>query len=151
MLKTTYDGKELTHRWLWSIVEAEAAIAKQRERNWLKPAAVAMVFAFHTVEAYLNYVGETLAPAIWRDERNFFRRPPYRGLNGKLRKVMELVGMAWPQPVNRPLQSILELKPLRDLIAHSRSEEIVGTVFHSEDELSFPPPSKLISNDRPEG
>jgi hypothetical protein len=48
-----------------------------------------MVFGFQTVEAYLNFVGERLAPEIWDDERNYFRREPYRGWDGKLRKVMD--------------------------------------------------------------
>jgi hypothetical protein len=64
MLKTTYEGKELIHRRLWDIVEAEAKLATEKEQGWADPTLVAMVFAFHTVEAYLNYVGETLAPEV---------------------------------------------------------------------------------------
>ncbi len=145
MLTTTYDGKELMHRQLWKIVEAEAALAEGRQRYWRNPAIVAMVFAFHTVEAYLNYVGETLAPEIWRDERTFFQKNPYRGWNGKLRKVMELVSMPWPDEANRPLRTVLELKQLRDLIAHGKSEKLTGAVTHDDDSLSSVPPSTLVS------
>ena len=87
MLKTTYEGKELIHRRLWEIVEAEATLATELDEGWRNPTLVAMVFAFHTVEAYLNYIGELLAPDIWKDERNFFRREPYRGWDGKLDEV----------------------------------------------------------------
>jgi hypothetical protein len=93
MLKTISEGETLPHRELWEIVEEQATLAREREQEWSKPALIAMVFGFHTVEAYLNYLGECLAPAIWQDERNYFRREPYRGLDGKLRKVMELVGL----------------------------------------------------------
>lgn len=107
MLRTTDDGRELFHRHLGTIVEAEAKRADEAEREWRNPTVVAMVFAFHTVEAYLNYVGEQLDPKLWRDERNSFRNEPYRGWEGKLRKIMELVALAWPEPVERPLKTVL--------------------------------------------
>jgi hypothetical protein len=145
MLKTRFHGKELIHRHLWEIVEAEAKLANAQDRGWRNPTLVAMVFAFHTVEAYLNYVGECLAPEIWKDERNFFRKEPYRGWDGKLRKVMELVCLPWPEPVARPLRTILELKQLRDLIAHGKSEPLTGEVIHAHDTLSPFPLSTLDS------
>jgi hypothetical protein len=46
-----------------------------------------MVFAFHTLDAYLNYAGEHLAPEIWQNEGEFFAKQPYRGFDGKIRKV----------------------------------------------------------------
>jgi hypothetical protein len=59
---------------------------------------------------------EELAPEIWQDERSFFRREPYRGWEGKLRKVMELVTLPWPDQFTRRLKTIPELKQLRDPI-----------------------------------
>lgn len=132
MLKTTSEGEALPHRFLWEIVEEQAKLASDREREWSKPALVAMVFAFHTVEAYLNFVGERLAPEVWRDERNYFRREPYRGWDGKLRKVMELVGMPCPDLVKRPLKTILELRELRDLIAHPKPEKLTREIVHDD-------------------
>jgi hypothetical protein len=145
MLKTTYEGKELIHRHLWEIVETEAKLANEREQGWRSPTLVAMVFAFHAVEAYLNYVGEQLAPEIWKDERNFFRKEPYRGWDGKLRKVMELVNLPWPEPAVRPLKTILELKRLRDLIAHGKSERLTGEAAHASGTLPPLPSSTLLS------
>jgi hypothetical protein len=132
MLKTTSEGQTFPHRLLWEIVEEQARFAGAREREWSKPALVAMVFAFHTVEAYLNFAGDHLAPEIWQDERNYFRKEPYRGWDGKLRKVMELVGMPWPEPIERPLKTILELRELRDLIAHPKPEKLTSEILHVE-------------------
>lgn len=140
-LITTYDGKELLHRRLWQIVEEQAQIAQERERGWSRNTLVALVFAFHTIEAYLNYVGEKLAPEIWEDERNFFHKEPYRGWEGKFRKVLELVDLPW-KPNDPPLRPILELKKLRDLIAHGRSERMQGQIIHDvHAEMPFPTPT----------
>ena len=143
MVKTTFEGEELPHRLLWEIVEEQVTLASEREQGWSKPALVAMVFAFHAVEAYLNFIGERLAPQIWQDEQNYFHKEPYRGWNGKLRKVMELVGLPWPQPVSQPLSTIIELKDLRDVIAHAKPERFTGEIDHAEDTLSLFYVSKL--------
>lgn len=129
MLKTTYQGEEILHRLLWHIVKEESERAAALERGWFHPSAVAMVFAFHTIEAYLNYVGERLAPDIWKDERNYFRKQPYRGWEGKLRKVLELTGLPW-NPGHRPLSTVLQLRELRDLIAHGKPEKLSAEVLH---------------------
>lgn len=142
MLKTTFQGAEIIHRILWKIVEREAEDANNTSEGWFYPALVAMVFAFHTVEAYLNYVGERLDPSIWTEEREYFRNEPYRGSEGKIRKVLELVGLTWSPQVG-PLKTVLELKKLRDLIAHGKSEKISGTAIHSDDTVAATPESTL--------
>ncbi len=131
MKKTTYKGEHILHRQLWQIVAEEAERATVLDREWFNPSLVAMVFAFHTVEAYLNYLGERLAPEIWKDERDYFRKEPYRGFEGKLRKITELVGQSWTPP-DRPLATILELKQLRDFIAHGKPEKLRGVISHPD-------------------
>ena len=69
--------------------ETDGVLANHR----YNPTVVAMVFAVHTVEAYRNFIGECLDPADWADERNYFRNEPYRGFEGKVKKVLELVGL----------------------------------------------------------
>jgi hypothetical protein len=130
MLKTTVNGQSLLHRELWRVVEMQAKLSDERKVGSFYTDLVAMVFAFHTVEAYLNFVGGHLAPEIWKDERNYFRNKPYRGFEGKLRKVMELVGLPWSEPADRPLKTVLELKELRDLIAHAKPEKFKDPVYH---------------------
>jgi len=142
MLKTTYEGEEILHRLLWHIVEEESERAAMLARGWFNPSAVAMVFAFHTIEAYLNYVGERLAPDIWKQERNYFRREPYRGWEGKLRKVLELAGLTW-NPGERPLSTVLQLRQLRDLLAHGKPEKLEGEFLHPAGTESPTPVSTL--------
>jgi hypothetical protein len=131
MLLTSFEGEDFPHRLTWSIAEEQAKLATEREQGWSGPALVAMVFAFHTVEAYFNFVGERLAPDVWKDERTFFSTEPYRGWGGKLRKVLELVDLPLV-PDSRPQKTIFELKQLRDLIAHGKPEKPSGVLHHPE-------------------
>lgn len=138
MLETKIDGESFLHRELWRVVEMQSEIVKDRqERDAFSTDLIAMVFAFHTVEAYLNFLGGLLAPEIWKNERKYFRKEPYRGFEGKLRKVMELVSLEWDES-NRPLKTILELKDLRDSIAHPKPEKVSGTVTVQGTEVPFP-------------
>jgi hypothetical protein len=144
MLKTTFDGEEIVHRLLWTIVKEQAEETEKRAEGWFYPGIVARVFAYHTIEAYLNYVGERIAPEIWEDEWNYFRKDPYRGAVGKLRKVMDLVGMSWT-PDDRPLKTVLALKEVRDLIAHGKPEKLRGEVIHPLD-TQAPYPFSALHN-----
>lgn len=125
LIHESYAGEEVMHRRLWRIATENADIALKSGEEYLNPLLISKVFAFHTLEAYLNYVGERIAPEIWEDERNYFHRKPYRGWDGKLRKVMELVGLPYDarQP---PLSRVLKLRDFRDRIVHGRSQSIVG-------------------------
>jgi hypothetical protein len=114
-------GIQYTHRLLWQVVEDQAEIARTRERDWFGPSLVAMVFAFHTIEAYTNFAGEVVAPDIWAKERDYFRNQPYRGWDGKMRKLLELVAIEW-RPDTRPFSTVVRLKTLRDAIAHGKAE-----------------------------
>lgn len=128
MLETKFEGEDLPHRLMWAIVSEHAELARQRQRDWSQPALVAMVFAFHAAEAYLNYVGLKIAPEIWENEREHFKKS---GFPGKLREVMERVELTWA-PGRRPLQTVLQLKKLRDAIAHGKPERRAGRVKHEE-------------------
>lgn len=145
MLNTVYNGAELTHRLLWRVVEQNAKIASELPEGWLYPILVCEVFAFHTIEAYINFIGERIAPEIWADERNNFREEPYRGWDGKLRKILELVSLSFDYD-SRPMTTIVKLRFIRDLIAHGKTETIAGVLVHLPDAAPpILPPSKLTA------
>ena len=112
------------------MVQREAELADAEEQGSFYHNLVALVFASLAVEGNINYAGARLAPEAWKDERKYFSQEPYRGLTGKLKKVSELVSVTW-DPEAKPLKSILELKNLRDLIAHAKPEKHEGTLDHS--------------------
>lgn len=132
--RTTIEGQRFLHKELWRVVERQLTYSDANPKGAFYDDMVAMVFASHAFEAYLNYVGQLLAPAIWADERNFFRREPYRGFDGKVRKVLELVGVTEPDRSVRPYKTVWSLKGLRDLMAHAKPENLLLDVDHPVDE-----------------
>ncbi|UUZ71544.1 hypothetical protein LP415_21790 [Polaromonas sp. P1(28)-8] len=133
-VRTTVEGERFVHKELWRIVMRQLEHSKKNPSGAFYDDLVAMVFAFHALEAYLNYVGDHLAPDIWKDERNFFRGEPYRGFGGKIKKVLELVGIPEPPRDVPPYSTIWLLKDLRDLMAHGKVEKYSGVIEHGDDE-----------------
>ena len=135
-VRTTVEGERFIHKELWRVVMRQLDHAKRVPAGAFYDDLVAMVFAFHALEAYLNYVGGKLAPNIWKDERNYFRKEPYRGFHGKIRKLFELAGLPEPARDTRPYSTVWLLKDLRDLMAHGKVEKISDVFDHSRDEES---------------
>jgi hypothetical protein len=125
-LEATYVGEQFVHRLLFvAYRRKESKRATEFEgEGWSFTSLFAMVFAFLTVEAYLNYVGERLAPEIWERERTFFRKG---GFNGKLLKVRQLVDA----PDEPHFQALAEVKELRDRIAHGKPQKLSGGELHA--------------------
>ena len=131
---TLTEGTHFLHKELWRIVGRQLDHGMAQPTGSFYDNLVAMVFALHTLEAYLNFVGDLLAPDTWKDERKFFRIEPYRGFDGKLRKVLELVGISEPARDIRPYSTVWFLKDFRDLISHAKPERFKSTKDHSVDE-----------------
>lgn len=136
LVTTTIEGERFVHKELWRVVLRQFEHAKKVPRGAFYDKLVAMTFTFHALEAYLNYVGEKLAPDIWKDERNYFKRTSYRGFDGRIRKVFELADLVEPSRDERPYKSVWLLKGLRDLMAHGKTEKIEIVFEHGADEDS---------------
>jgi hypothetical protein len=132
--RTQVDGERFIHKELWRVVGRQLDRSAQFPQGSMYDDMIAMVFAFHAFEAYLNYVGEHLAPEIWKDERKFFQGNSYRGFDGKVRKVLELCEIAEPARDGQPYSTVWLLKDLRDVVAHGKVERVTGVVEHSIDE-----------------
>jgi len=130
LLRTDIEGEVFVHRQLWRVVLRQVDRAAATPKGAFLDDLVTMVFAFHTLEAYLNFVGERLDPHLWKNERDFFRREPYRGFEGKVRKVLELTDLPEPSRSSRPYGTVWLLKELRDLIVHAKPEKFSRTVYH---------------------
>jgi hypothetical protein len=133
IVKTSADGETHTHRVLWSACQRQLEHANKVKKGSWYFYLPAMLMAYFVFEAYINYLGERLAPKLWEDERNHFRKPPYVGTSGKFLKLCEIHNVTFPEKGERPYQSIKTLKNLRDIIAHGKPEKYDLTVQHPDD------------------
>ena len=83
--------------------------------------------AYFTFEAYLNFVGSSVEPAAWKNERKFFSKKPYRGTQGKLKLLCEKYEIKL-NPDERPYLTIRELGCLRDYLAHGKPDRYMSEV-----------------------
>lgn len=127
-------SEEYLHKTAWSVVTRQIEHADANPTGALYDDLVAMVFAFHCMEGYLNFVGEKIAPDLWADERTRFRST---GITGKLRAICERCGIDVPEKGRRPYSTVSELKKLRDCMAHPKTHKVSSRVEFVEDK---PPP-----------
>jgi hypothetical protein len=130
MRRTSIEGEVFLHKELWRVVNRQIERAETNPVGAFYDDLVAMVFAFHTLEAYLNCAGERIAPEFWKDERVHFRST---GFAGKLRKILELCNVPEPDKNTRPYSTVWQLKILRDRIAHARPERFSDDFVDAND------------------
>ena len=118
-----------TYRDIWRAVEIqkrmEVATAINDERRTLRLSS--MLLLFMSFEAYLNHLGEIIAPEIWKNERiNFNGRTEiggekYPGPIGKYTYLQRSCGISDDSVVTE-IGIVKELKKFRDLLAHGKTE-----------------------------
>lgn len=128
------EGEEYLHKAVWRVVQRQIEYAEANRQGALYDDLVAMVFAFHALEGYLNYVGEKIAPDLWRDEKTQFSE---NGVIGKLAAICERCGLGSPDYGKRPYGTLSQLKKLRNGMAHPRTRKTGGKVEYDERK---PPP-----------
>jgi hypothetical protein len=146
-LVTEISGEIFLHRHVWRVVERQLEHAHANPTGSFYDHLVVMVFAFNTLEGYLNYVGSHLAPTLWEDERN---EKSIRSFSGKAAKVFDLCEIPEPDKAVRPYKTIWELQVLRDKIAHPKPIPFRKKFHYTEEELApspnyIPPLDELIS------
>jgi hypothetical protein len=90
-----------------------------------------MVMAYFTFEAYLNFVGSSVEPDAWKDERKFFSKQPHRGTDGKLKFLCEKYQIK-VDPNKRPYLTVQEAGWLRGYLAHGKPDRYVSEVDAEE-------------------
>ena len=63
------------HRLLWECCLRQSEVAEIARKDKSGPLYFelsAMLMAYFTYEAYLNFLGERVAPEAWKDERTYF-------------------------------------------------------------------------------
>jgi hypothetical protein len=128
------EGYEYLHKTVWRVVQRQIEYAETNPQGALYDDLVAMVFAFHAMEGYLNYVGGKIASDLWRDEKTQFSE---NGVISKLAAICERCGLGSPDYGKRPYGTLSELKKLRNAMAHPRTRKTARMVEYDERK---PPP-----------
>ena len=134
LIKTEINGEGSMHRQLWTICQHQLRQADAEQRGAFTFYAGAMLFAYFTYEAYLNFLGDRIDHETWENERAFFQKPPYRGIEGKLKKLAE-VSQFVVEKGKRPYQNISELTEFRHLMTHGKPDKYQKTTTHPDDRM----------------
>jgi hypothetical protein len=153
IVETEIRGELFTHRLLWTCClelaeAAEDAVQSEKDPFYLKLSS--MLMAFLTCESYINFLGDRLAPDTWKNERNFFNQPAYKGLEGKLKKLSEICNISDIQKhkAKRPYQTIKELSRLRTYLSHGKPDKYKKLVSHprgKDPDLFYPKIYQMVS------
>ena len=127
---TTIEGENLPHRVLWLCALKQLEVAKAVSPGHKYFHLTAMLMAYLTYEAYLNFAGSRVAPADWKNERAFFAKPGYWGAKGKLKRLLEVAGLPPVDESSDQYKTILSLKVLRDHASHAKPERYVVRTEH---------------------
>jgi len=114
-------GEGFTHQYLWNCAETLLSQPETKSPADGYFATAGMLMVYFAYEAYLNLVGPKIDGEAWRDERVFFSKHPYRGTDGKLKRICQKIGVEVERS-KRPYQTIRELRKLRDFLAHGKPE-----------------------------
>ena len=112
------DRDEYLHKVVWRVVERQLEHAKAQPNGALYDNLVAMVFTFHALEGYLNFLGSKIAQERWRNEREEFSGS---GIVTKLNVLHSACGLPVVDKSTRPYFDIRALEKLRNRIAHPKT------------------------------
>jgi hypothetical protein len=111
------EGEEYLHRDTWSVVNRQIDHAEGKNEGALYDDLVAMVFALYSLEGYLNFLGDKVAPDLWGREKEVFSQT---GISGKLSKLCEICGIS---DFDEGRSTVILLKNLRDRIVHPKIQK----------------------------
>lgn len=80
----------------------------------------AILTGFLAFEGFLNFVGEEIAEKVWKDEKQFFSGPDFKGVIGKVEYLFTLFPDRDLRKGEEPFQTFKKIKEVRDLLAHNR-------------------------------
>lgn len=130
---STWAGRAYTHRTLMASAKAFLHAADDRTSKLRDHHALAAtLFAWLAFEAYLNTCVEHLDPAVYRDERQYFRRRG--GVIGKLDWTLGKLAVPLTPSAEKRRRTIVRLRALRDRIVHAKPAAYSGRMFHPLDQ-----------------
>ncbi len=115
------EGEEHLHKDVWRVLQRQIEYAEAK--GALYDGLIAMVFAFHTIDGYLNYLGERITPDLWGDEKVVFKE---NDVTDKL-ALCKRCSLAAPDYGKRPYGTVSKLKKAAERCspkdAHDRRQD----------------------------
>lgn len=116
------DNHTYSYEILWRAAHSALAMADIEDarirRDHLSICSV--LTAFLAFEGFVNFVGDEIAPEIWKVERTFFSGPEYKGITGKVDYLFSLFKNGKPKKSEEPYRTFARMKRTRDDLAHNR-------------------------------
>lgn len=79
-----------------------------------------LLSGFLAFEGFVNFVGEEVAPQIWKAERTYFSSDQYRGIVGKVEFLYSIFPSVTLKKGEEPYQTFYRIKKIRDNLAHNK-------------------------------
>jgi len=121
------EGEEYLHKETWRVVKRQFERPDDPKKGSMYDDLVATVFASHTLEGYLNFIGDKISPGVWQNERDI-----QGGLEGKLALILRECGLPYFDKDRRPYATIAALIKLRNSIAHPKTYKPKSQTIYSE-------------------
>ena len=106
--------------WRAAITSLEMAKVDDEETRSDHLSISSILTGFFAFEGFLNFVGEEIAPDIWKDERTFFSKSDFRGVMGKVEYLYSLFSDTELDKSCDPYQTVKKIKTIRDYLVHNR-------------------------------
>jgi hypothetical protein len=98
----------------------------------------ALLTGFLSFEGFINYLGLEMYPDIWKNERQFFSRGDYKGIEGKVAYLFEKLPDIELRKGEEPYQTFKRVKGLRDKLAHPKPFQYTKTFEIECDDDHYP-------------
>ena len=115
-----WESEHFTFRSIWHAANVLRQAGEKDEEQGFWPLMGSLVLAYTAYEGFLNHLIERVYPAVWLQERTFFRAPPFEGTLGKTRFIAESAGLKL-KTAEAPYRSVAELHAWRNELVHPRS------------------------------
>jgi transcriptional regulator with XRE-family HTH domain len=131
-------GEEYAHGVLWQCAQTQLRLARRNKREASYLLVTAVLMAYLALDAYLNYVGEILIPKKWSliDQESSLNRST--AALTKVKKLVKVVRVPYPDEDTQPFSSILELSSLRNAILHAELARHGGGQVRSTPDRNVP-------------
>jgi hypothetical protein len=123
---STIEEEIYTHEHLWLSASRLLEHAEARTEESFYFLLPSLLMSFMAFEAFVNFCGFVLLPALWKEEKKHFKG---KGIEGKLDKIVaRLPNFTWRKG-EPPYQRIRNLEDFRDIVSHGK---VVATQYVAE-------------------